>query len=201
MTKILDLDRVQKERAIATYKELVKEGHMRDLVDETGQFDNNLQSQLIYKIFVAAMYFRLYRVEIRSLGLDWESFITNNFVNLQLLREVGMRKFKGKAHMYVPVQGVLSAAFKRVMYQIMEYGQIFERFPEHPDPLEYGFTEIGKGIITPTLNEEFEEGATFYGTLSESTIKDLMKTLNNCVLIKRNILFCMDLSFIVFLLL
>ena len=54
----------------------------------------------------------------------------------------------------------------------MEYGQIFERFPEYPDPLEYGFTEIGEGIITPTLNEEFEEGATFYGTLSESTIKD-----------------------------
>ena len=118
------------------------------------------------------MYFRLYRVEICSLGLDWESFITNNLVNLQLLREVGMHKFKGKAYMYVPVQSVLSAVFKCVMYQIMEYGQIFKRFPGYPNPIEYGFTEIGEGIITPTLNKEFEEGATFYGTLSESTIKD-----------------------------
>ena len=50
--------------------------------------------------------------------------------------------------MYVPVQGVLSAALKHVMYQIMEYGQIFKRFQEYPDPLEYGFMEIGEGIIT-----------------------------------------------------
>ena len=107
------------------------------------------------------MYFRLYRVEICSLGLDWESFITNNLVNLQLLREVGMHKFKGKAYMYVPVQSVLSAVFKCVMYQIMEYGQIFKRFPGYPNPIEYGFTEIGEGIITPTLNKEFEEGALF----------------------------------------
>ena len=133
MTKILDLDYVQKT---CNCYILVKEGHTRNLVDKIGQFDNNLQSQLIYKKFVAAMYFRLYRVEICSLGLDWESFITNNLVNLDLLREVGMCKFKGKAYMHVPVQGVLSAAFKRVMYQIMEYGQIFEKFPEYPDPLE-----------------------------------------------------------------
>ena len=84
-----------------------------------------------------------------------------------------MRKFKGKAYMNVTVQGVVKiATFKRVMYQIMEYKTIFDRFPEYPDPLEYGFMEIGEGIITLTLNKEFEEGATFYGRLSESTIKD-----------------------------
>ena len=74
--------------------------------------------------------------------------------------------------MYVPGQGVLSAAFKCVMYQIMEYEQILKRFLEYPDPPECGFMEIGQGIITLTLNEEFEEGVTFHGTLSESTFKN-----------------------------
>eukprot|EP00794_Sanderia_malayensis_P002589 gene2589-3000_t len=160
-----------KKHAIITYKEFVKDGNMKDLVGESAQFRNNSESQLMYHKFVAAMYFRLYRVEIRSLGLDWESFATEDSVNLQLLREVGMRKFKGKAYMYVPMPGVLSAAFKRVIYQIMEYDQIFESIPEYPDPTEFGFSEIGEGVLTPTLNQDFEEGATFY-TVMESAIKD-----------------------------
>ena len=34
--------------------------------------------------------------------------------------------------MCVPVQGVFSAAFKRIMYQVMEYDQIFQSDPEYP---------------------------------------------------------------------
>ena len=71
--------------------------------------------------------------------------------------------------MYVPVQGVLSAAFKRIMYQVMEYDQIFQSYPDYPYPLEYGFKEIGHGIISPILNEDFEDG-NFYSFISASQI-------------------------------
>ena len=54
--------------------------------------------------------------------------MSEDFINLQLLREVGIKKLEGKAFMYVPVQGVLSAAFKRTMYQVLEYDQIFTRY-------------------------------------------------------------------------
>ena len=149
-----------KKHALTTYKEMVKDGKIGDLADEHGCFPHNIISQAKYKEFVAAMYFRLYMVEIKSLGLTWESFFNEGLVNLKLHRDVGIRKFKGKAFMYVPVQGVLNAAFKRVIYQVKEYDQISVNSPGYPDPLDLGFKEIGDGILTPILNEDFEEGST-----------------------------------------
>ena len=131
---------------------MIKEGHLGDLVNEDGKFPHDLTSQMKYKKFVAAMYFKLYCVEIKSLGLDWASFVSEDFINLQRLREVGIKKFKGNAFMYVPVQGVLSATFKRTMYQVLEYDQIFHKVPEYPDPLEYGFKEIGEGIVSLVIS-------------------------------------------------
>ena len=121
---------------------MIKDGNISDLVNQEGRFPYDLTSQMKYKKVVAAMYFRLYRVEIKSLGLDWAPFVSDDFINLQLLREVGIKKFKGKAFMYVPVQGVLSAAFKRIMYQVMEFDQIFQNDPDYPNPLEYGFKKL-----------------------------------------------------------
>ena len=67
-----------KKHALTTYKEMVKDGKIGDLADEHGCFPHNIISD-------AAMYFRLYRVEIRSLGLTWESFFNEGLVNLKLL--------------------------------------------------------------------------------------------------------------------
>ena len=43
----------------------------------------------------------------------------------------------------------------------MEYDQIFQSDPES-NPLEYGFKEIGHGIISPILNKDFEDDGNFY---------------------------------------
>ena len=59
-----------KKHALQTYKEMIKDGNISDLVNQEGRFPHDLTSQMKYKKFVAAMYFRLYRVEINSLGLD-----------------------------------------------------------------------------------------------------------------------------------
>ena len=128
-----------KKHALQTYKEKIKEGHLGDLVNEDGKFPHNLTSQMK---FVAAMYFKLYRVEIKSLGLDWASSVSEDFINLQLLREVGIKKFKEKAFMYVPAQGVLSAAFKGITYQVLEYDQIFQKVPEYPDLLNMDLKKL-----------------------------------------------------------
>ena len=38
---------------------MIKEGHLGDLVNEDGKFPHDLTSQMKYKKFVAAMYFKL----------------------------------------------------------------------------------------------------------------------------------------------
>ena len=52
----------------------------------------------------------------------------------------------------------------------MEYDKIFQSDPDYPNPLEYGFKEIGHGIISPILNEDFEDDGNFYSFVSASQI-------------------------------
>ena len=68
-----------KKYALHTYKEMIKDGNISDLVNKEGRFPYELTSQMKYKKFVATMYFRQYRVEIKSLGLDWAFCVSDDF--------------------------------------------------------------------------------------------------------------------------
>ena len=73
------------------------------------------------------MYFHIYRTTIRSLGLDWQSFVVEDSTNLPLLRNVEVKHCKGKEYLYVPGESVLEPARKRCLYQTQEYDQFLKK--------------------------------------------------------------------------
>ena len=145
-----------KKLALTQFRKQCEEGNMADIVNlENKKFDESEHCIKTYRTIIFIMYYHLYRTTIHKLGLTWESFVilSSGELNLELLREVGVRHCKGKEFNFVPVEPVINPARKRVFYQTSEYDQIFEKEPTYMDPLTCGYSKLGS-FLTPTLNEQ-----------------------------------------------
>ena len=145
-----------KNLALTQFRKQCEDGNMADIVNlENKKFDESEHCIKVYRTIIFIMYFHLYRTTICKLGLTWESFVilSSGELNLELLREVGVRHCKGKEFHFVPVETVINPARKRVFYQTSEYDQIFEKDPTYMNPLTCGYSKLGS-FLTPTLNEQ-----------------------------------------------